>query len=79
MPNKISEKRNLKPHFEDGAPLPEELLQEVGAAARGCEVVLAWRPGDVAAIDNTRWMHGRRGFTGGRRVLSLTAYAELRR
>lgn len=34
---------------------------------------------DVAMVDNTRWMHGRRTFSAGRRRIStLTAFVELR-
>ena len=31
---------------------------------------IAWQPGDVALIDNFLVMHGRRPFTGERRVLA---------
>ena len=68
---------SFKPQFEDGTPLPWPLIEELFAVTAECEVVVEWKAGDVAAIDNTRWMHGRRGFTGDRRVLSLTAYADL--
>jgi hypothetical protein len=65
------------PPFEDGTPIPRPLLEAVDATAAAEAVELAWRAGDVAMIDNTRWLHGRRGFTDRRRrVLSVTAYAD---
>jgi alpha-ketoglutarate-dependent taurine dioxygenase len=69
----------FRPTFDDGSALPQDLTDELFAVTTECEVLVDWRPGDVAAIDNWRFMHGRRGFTGDRRVLSLTAYADLGR
>jgi alpha-ketoglutarate-dependent taurine dioxygenase len=67
----------FRPTFDDGSAIPQPLLDELFAVTTECEVLVDWRKGDVAAIDNWRWMHGRRGFTGDRRVLSLTAYTDL--
>jgi alpha-ketoglutarate-dependent taurine dioxygenase len=70
--------KGFLPLFEDGSELPEELVREVDRTAARSGVVLDWRPGDVAMIDNTRWMHARRTFSDPRRrILSLCAYAEL--
>jgi alpha-ketoglutarate-dependent taurine dioxygenase len=53
-----------------GEPVPPELLRRVRAAADELTIDIAWRRGDVAVIDNTRCMHGRRPFgDGARRIL----------
>ena len=56
--------------FGDGAPLDREA---VNAATRlGDELTfdLQWQRGDVALVDNFVTMHGRRPFTGTRKVLA---------
>ncbi len=53
----------------DGHPVPAPLLQRVAAAADSLTMDVAWRRGDVAVIDNTRCMHGRRAFAGGERQI----------
>jgi alpha-ketoglutarate-dependent taurine dioxygenase len=51
----------------DGGPLPAELLRRVATVADALTVDIDWRAGDVAIIDNTRCLHGRRAFAGGER------------
>lgn len=54
----------------DGPAIPDDLLRRVAAAADAQTIDIAWASGDVALIDNTRCMHGRRAFAGGeRRIL----------
>ena len=45
--------------FEDKTPIGDDLRKELNEVARKVEVPLAWQPGDLAMIDNTRVMHGR--------------------
>ena len=47
------------PVLDDGHPVPEAWLQAIRAAAEQVGVAVAWRPGDVLMLDNTRFMHGR--------------------
>jgi alpha-ketoglutarate-dependent taurine dioxygenase len=54
---------------EDGAAIPRDLLARVGEAANALTIDIAWAQGDIAIIDNTRCMHGRRAFTGGPRQI----------
>jgi len=60
----------------DGSPL------DTGAALRAAEMAEAlsfnvpWQAGDVALVDNTMVMHGRRTFRGTRRVLASLIAAE---
>ncbi|MEE6259643.1 TauD/TfdA family dioxygenase [Plantactinospora sonchi] len=55
--------------FADGTPIPPEYVIQV--RDRGLEVAVNvdWRSGDLLLIDNILVGHGRRPFTGARRVL----------
>lgn len=56
----------------EGEPaLPPTLRAEIDAALAACCEELRWEPGDIAALDNTRFLHGRRGFTDPARRLYL--------
>jgi hypothetical protein len=48
----------------DGSPVPEEFLQHVGALAQAREKSIGWSDGDIAVIDNYRFMHRRSEYTG---------------
>lgn len=48
--------------FEDGSPIPPELMAEVERIQDDLIVDLNWTPGDFALLDNSRTMHGRRAF-----------------
>jgi alpha-ketoglutarate-dependent taurine dioxygenase len=55
--------------FADGSPIPDDYVIHV--RDRGLEVAVDvdWRAGDLLLIDNVLVGHGRRPFTGSRRVL----------
>ncbi|NND76389.1 MAG: TauD/TfdA family dioxygenase [Ilumatobacter sp.] len=59
--------------YEDGSPIDVADLLHVRTVARSCEAVFPWQPGDVMVIDNVLAMHGRKPFTGHRRVLAAMA------
>jgi alpha-ketoglutarate-dependent taurine dioxygenase len=63
------EERELRALLADGDPFPEGVLADVDRVAAGLTVEVDWRPGDILLVDNTRVMHGRRPFTGERRIL----------
>ncbi|UXY17142.1 TauD/TfdA family dioxygenase [Chitiniphilus purpureus] len=46
--------------FADESPLTAELLEEIASVSESVTDNLDWQDGDVALIDNTRVMHGRR-------------------
>jgi alpha-ketoglutarate-dependent taurine dioxygenase len=53
----------------DDAPVPRDLLHRVGEAADALTIDIAWEQGDIALIDNTRCMHGRRAVDAGPRQI----------
>lgn len=55
--------------FGDGAPIAPSLLDAVRAAFAAEARQFDWRAGDVMVVDNMLAAHGRRPFTGQRRVL----------
>ncbi|GAB3441575.1 hypothetical protein GCM10027570_07840 [Streptomonospora sediminis] len=72
-----------RPHiaFADGTEFSPELWQEMTEATEACTEDIDWEHGDVALIDNTRVMHGRRAITDtDRTIYNAQSYllAELR-
>jgi alpha-ketoglutarate-dependent taurine dioxygenase len=55
--------------FADGSPIPAEYALHVRDQGLAHAVDVDWRQGDVLLIDNVLVGHGRRSFTGRRRVL----------
>ncbi len=60
----------------DGTPIDLDAAARAGELAEGLAVDLAWQAGDVALVDNFAVMHGRRTFSGTRRVLASLVAAE---
>ncbi len=56
--------------YGDGTEIDVADLLHVRAVSQSCEVTFPWHAGDVLAIDNVLTMHGRKPFTGQRRVLA---------
>ncbi|WP_296645031.1 TauD/TfdA family dioxygenase [Roseinatronobacter sp.] len=46
--------------LEDGSEISADEIEELREVAETCTVEINWQDGDVAVIDNTRVMHGRR-------------------
>lgn len=55
--------------FADGSPIPAEHVLQVRDRGLAAAVDVDWRAGDLLVIDNVLLAHGRRPFTGPRRVL----------
>jgi alpha-ketoglutarate-dependent taurine dioxygenase len=55
--------------FADGSPIPDEYVHHVRDRGFESAVDVNWRPGDLLLVDNVLVAHGRREFTGSRRVL----------
>lgn len=59
--------------YGDGGEIDPADLEVVREVSRGCEVLFAWQAGDIMLLDNVLTMHGRKPFTGARRVLVAMA------
>lgn len=57
-------------YFGDGGELPATGLEEIRRAFSRHARDVAWQLGDVLLLDNMRVAHGRRSYTGSRRVLA---------
>jgi alpha-ketoglutarate-dependent taurine dioxygenase len=55
--------------FADGSPIPDEHVRHIRDRGFESAADVDWRPGDLLLIDNVLVAHGRRPFTGSRRVL----------
>ncbi|MFJ9178097.1 TauD/TfdA family dioxygenase [Streptomyces sp. NPDC102360] len=55
--------------FADGSPIPQEYVLQIRDRGLEAAVDVDWRRGDLLLIDNVLLAHGRRPFTGDRRVL----------
>jgi len=59
--------------YGDGSPIDAQHIRRVNTLADELVYDLCWEPGDICLVNNYLVMHGRRPFTGQRRVLaSLT-------
>jgi alpha-ketoglutarate-dependent taurine dioxygenase len=56
-------------YYGDGAPIEHEALDEIRAVYQEASAQFPWRPGDVLLLDNVRIAHGRRSFTGERKIV----------
>ncbi len=59
--------------FGDGQPIPIAEIRRIMEALREIEVTFDWQQGDVLWCDNHKVAHGRRPFTGNRRILVTMA------
>jgi alpha-ketoglutarate-dependent taurine dioxygenase len=56
---RFNNKRVGYPLLDDGNAVPDSWLEAIRDAGEGLKAEVAWRPGDVLMLDNTRFMHGR--------------------
>jgi hypothetical protein len=62
--------------FGDGTPLDREAVNTATQLGEELSFDIPWQKGDVALVDNYVAMHGRRTFTGTRKVLASLVAAE---
>jgi len=55
--------------YGDGSPFEPDVLQHIRESFEAEEVAFPWQPGGVLMIDNMQVSHGRRPFSGERRIL----------
>ncbi len=59
--------------YGDGSEIDPADLLRIRAASRQCEIVFPWQVGDIMVIDNVAAMHGRKPYTGERRIVVAMA------
>ena len=74
----LSERKNTLGElmtFDDGSPITESIVSEILEAMDDLTQEIAWRPGDLAFIDNSRFVHGRNAYTDKqRRIYSSLSF-----
>jgi alpha-ketoglutarate-dependent taurine dioxygenase len=55
------------PSLGDGSPFPTDVLEEIAAYAEQRTSKVYWEENQILIFDNSRYMHGRTGFTDSRR------------
>lgn len=68
----VSERANtLGPlmRFSDGESITEADIDEIQLALHECRETISWQSGDLAMIDNSRFMHGRTAYSDQRRKI----------
>lgn len=55
------------PSLGDGSPFPTGVLEEIAACAEQMTSKVSWEENQILIFDNSRYMHGRTGFTDTRR------------
>jgi alpha-ketoglutarate-dependent taurine dioxygenase len=55
------------PTLGDGSPFPADVLEEIAPYAEANTHSVNWKENDILLFDNSRYMHGRTGFTDTRR------------
>lgn len=58
-------------YFGDGSPIEEDVLEHIRAAYRDSTFTFGWQKNDVLMVDNMRIAHGRKPFSGDRKVLVM--------
>lgn len=58
---------NHKVTFEDGSEISDEIFGEIRRLYKDLTQPIHWQAGDLAMIDNTRYMHGREAFNDNQR------------
>ncbi|CAL9404724.1 hypothetical protein SUDANB130_01529 [Streptomyces sp. enrichment culture] len=54
--------------FADGSPIPDHVVSEICRRGFATAVDIPWNQGDLMLLDNVSLAHGRRSFTGTRRI-----------
>jgi hypothetical protein len=54
--------------YGDGTEIPDAVIRRVNETFDRHALGVAWQPGDVVFLDNMRFAHGRRPFTGARKL-----------
>ncbi len=66
-------------YYGDGTPIADDVIAQLRDAYEQEEVAFSWRQGDLLMLDNMLVAHGRRPFSGPRRILTAMGEPENRR
>ncbi len=70
-------KHSYTPAMGDGSAFPPDLLEEIAGYAKTMTRSVYWNENDILLFDNSRYMHGRTGFTDTqRRILVRMGHAK---
>ncbi|MEA5505976.1 TauD/TfdA family dioxygenase [Halotia wernerae UHCC 0503] len=58
--------------LEDGSSIPDEVIEEIKAVLDKFTEAIPWKTGDLAMIDNTKFLHGRPALTDTERKIFTT-------
>jgi alpha-ketoglutarate-dependent taurine dioxygenase len=61
--------KHSRVRMEDNSPIPPEVVTELKTLEKALTRAVAWQPGDLVMVDNTRLMHGRNAFNDTEREL----------
>ncbi|HZZ72908.1 MAG TPA: TauD/TfdA family dioxygenase [Pirellulales bacterium] len=64
-------KDNSLVRFEDGSPLPPDVIQDIKATTARLVQLIPMQTGDFMFVDNTRLLHGRKGFDDPQREVAI--------
>ena len=56
-------------YYGDGTPIEESVMQEIGVAYDRATVAFPWQQGDILMVDNMLVAHGRKPFSGARKIV----------
>ena len=62
-------------YFGDGSDIPTAVLDEITRVYDETSIAFPWQAGDIMMLDNMRVAHGRRPFTGARKIVVAMAEA----
>lgn len=60
-------------YYGSGAPIEDDVLEEIRTVYQAASIRFPWQPGDVLLLDNVLIAHGRRSFTGARKIIVAMA------
>lgn len=74
--SRFNHKRIGYPLLDDGSVVPDEWLFAIRDIGARLSAEIGWQPGDVAMLDNTRFMHGRTAIVdpGERLIMTFFGY-----
>lgn len=65
----LHDTRQYDIEFEDGSPIPQEIIYIIYDVLEKNTIKVDWQKGDILLLDNFKAMHGRATYSGPRRIL----------